>query len=123
MPSVKSYQNRKSEIAQLKSELAEINRKYTDLVNEVYAIETNARVAREIVVGLINHQVMNKDRIQTLESQVRIYRDYIRRAYCSHALQATFLEEIPSCLKPLDAIKYSGERINNGPDNLPQQLP
>lgn len=30
--------------------------------------------------------------------------------------------EVPSCLKPLDALKFVGKKITDGPDNLSQEL-
>jgi hypothetical protein len=116
MPSVKSYQNRKAEIAKLNLYIAELE-------YQVRKFEQDNRVLRGMVYKFVEREAELKKQVETSELKIRIHQDYIRRAYYSPVLNTTFLEEIPSCLKPLDAIKYSGERIDNGFDNLPQQLP
>jgi hypothetical protein len=114
MPSVKSYQNRKAEIAKLNLHIA-------DLEYHVRKFEQDNRVLRGMVYKFVEREADLKKQVEVSEWKIRIYREYIRNG--SPVPGYEFTIDVPTCLKPLDAIKYSGERINNGPDNLPQQLP
>lgn len=64
-----------------------------------------------------------KREIEALQITIRLYREYVLKAYPLPSLVASPPSmEIPSCLKPLDAIRYAGERqkkgvIWYGPDN------
>jgi hypothetical protein len=86
MASCKSYQNRKHEIELLK--------------RDVERLQINTRRLENIVVS-------QGEEINALKMTIRLYREYVLKAYDPDAAD---IIEIPNCLKPLDSIKYVGEQ-------------
>jgi hypothetical protein len=128
MPSVKSYQNRKADVVRLTNKIIRMQNEF----QEVLAIR-NAEIFR---LGKANQHYVNamvdyyyytslapapiliqptgfkeiellKKEIDALKITLRLYREYILKAYDPDAAD---LIEIPQCLKPLDAIRYAGEK-------------
>jgi hypothetical protein len=120
MPSVKSYQNRKKEIESLRHLLQQY---------EVYLKNKDMRICQ--LEGQLNHYagvladnlafqiqppfIVNtkeaellKKEIEALKVTLRLYREYILKTY--HDADFIDMVEIPNCLKPLDSIKYVGEK-------------
>ena len=63
--------------------------------------------------------ILAQEEIDSLSLKVRLYREYILKTYDGDFLDMIDIAtsvEIPKCLKPLDAIKYIGER--NGLDRI-----
>lgn len=131
MPSVKSYQNRKAEIAALNAKLAESEyqtHKLTQTVSMLrFGIDNEReteKILRSMITRFVERETEYKKQVEGLEMQIRTYRDYIRKFYpdtVTEIIQRIVTQapvEISSCFKPLDAIKYAAERIANGPDNL-----
>jgi hypothetical protein len=134
MPSVKSYQNRKADIARLNEKLAEAEYQIRKAQQEaLFLREVNAKLSKtcQYYVNLlldpprvqpIAPMILNtgKEKIDLLKKEMdqlkmtlRLYREYILKTY--HDADFIDMVEIPSCLKPLDSIKYVGEL--NGLDN------
>jgi glutamyl/glutaminyl-tRNA synthetase len=132
MPSVKSYQNRKADIARLNEKLAEaeyqlrkiqqefrvalsyknadidklqnINQHYVNMVLDQMRILPLTPVI--VNTGKQEIELLKKE-IDRLKLTLRLYREYILKTY--HDADFIDLVEIPNCLKPLDSIKYVGE--------------
>lgn len=126
MPSVKSYQNRKRDIAYLNNKLAEaeyqlrkseqefrvfIARRDAEiqhLMNHLYdyiALQINPTPMIVQNTGKQEIELLKKE-IEALKLTNRLYREYILKNYNPDAAD---IIEIPSCLKPLDSIEYIGE--------------
>lgn len=135
MPSVKSYRNRKRDIAALNIKLA--NEEYQNRkLQEELNVYKNAldKLGRELqhymntVLDVMSVQMPSpiivqntgKQEIESLKKEVealkitlRLYREYILKTY--QAADFVELVDIPKCLKPLDSVKYVGEKcgLNN----------
>lgn len=59
-----------------------------------------------------------KKEVEALKMTLRLYREYILRAYDPDAAD---LIAIPSCLKPFDALTYIEEK-RYGPNHFTQEL-
>jgi hypothetical protein len=133
MPSVKSYQNRKADIARLNEKLAEveyqlrkiqqefrialsyknadidklqkINQHYANMVLDQVRIQPMAPMI--VNTGKQEIELLKKE-IDRLKLTLRLYREYILKTY--HDADFIDIVEIPNCLKPLDSIKYVGEK-------------
>jgi hypothetical protein len=138
MASCKSYQNRKKEIenlnhlvqryevylkdmriCQLERQLNQYTNTLTDYLSVTPAppviLTTNKEEIERlqiIIQRLENITVMQGKEINQLKMTIRLYREYVLKAYDP---DATNIIEIPNCLKPLDSIKYVGEK--SGLDN------
>lgn len=143
MPSVKSYQNRKKEVSILQARVrvleSQLNREklvseqnleaakqnhgveLKEIQNKVFTLESIKRIltaAIQIQAPLVD--ALSKANHE-LERKIRIYRAYIRNGEAFYPEHHTItLPDIPTCLKPLDALEYIGKKIENGPDNLSQ---
>jgi chromosome segregation ATPase len=135
MASCKSYQNRKKEIenlnhlvqryevylknkdmriSQLERQLNQYANTLTDYLSVMSAppviLTTNKEEIERlqtIIHRLENITVMQGKEIDQLKMTIRLYREYVLKAYDP---DATDIIEIPNCLKPLDSIKYVGEK-------------
>jgi hypothetical protein len=126
MPSVKSYQNRKRDIAYLNSKLAEAEYQLRKLEQEFRVSTARGDANTQYLLNLIHDytalsinpapiimQNTGKQEIELLKKEVealkltnRLYREYILKNYNPDVAD---ILEIPACLKPLDSIEYIGE--------------
>jgi uncharacterized protein involved in exopolysaccharide biosynthesis len=126
MPSVKSYRNRKAEIEQLIITITQMREAhhraldwrdteikklehmiqyYANLMLDSLAVQTPAPI---ILKNTSSEEIeLLKKEIEALKVTLRLYREYVMKAYDPDAVN---IIEIPRCLKPLDAIIYAGEK-------------
>lgn len=128
MPSVKSYQNRKAEIKSLLASQFELSEQRNRLLTQVEGLQMEVnrlQTFNQTLVNVIadNLAVQNtpiwvlpnkeeeikllKKEIEALKITLRQYRNYVLKAYDPDAAD---IIEIPLCLKPFDALKWSSQR-------------
>ena len=126
MASCKSYQNRLKEIRNLAYlvqqyemclknkdiEISQLQQRIQYLSNTV-ADSFAASLQPPVIMNLGKQEIeLLKQEIEALKLTLRLYREYILKTY--HDADFIDIVDIPNCLKPLDSIKYVGER--NGLD-------
>ncbi len=126
MASCKSYQNRKHEIELLNKQLAEAEYQLRKIQQEVALLRYTNQKLMNSIYDYVNLQInpvpvivqnTGKQEIESLKKEIEalnitlnLYRRYILKAYPVTMPERLERVEIPSCLKPLDAIRYMGER-------------
>ena len=128
MASCKSYRNRLNEIRNLSYlvqqyemclknkdiEISQLQQRIQYLLNTV-ADSFAASLQPPVIMNLGKQEIeLLKQEIEALKLTLRLYREYILKTY--HDADFIDIVDIPNCLKPLDSIKYVGER--NGFDHL-----